>query len=42
MNYNNHFCRQRLRALQGVNEIIKGVVTHLEVYEVLDNAFIFT
>lgn len=40
VDYNDHFYRQRLRALQGVDEIVGGVVTRLGEHGVLDNTFI--
>lgn len=38
--YNDHFYRQRLRALQAVDEIIEGVVRRLEIAGILDNTYI--
>jgi arylsulfatase A-like enzyme len=40
VDYNDHFYRSRLRALQGVDEIIDGVVERLRKYNVLDNTYI--
>ncbi|KAF2704668.1 Arylsulphatase [Pleomassaria siparia CBS 279.74] len=37
---NDHFYRQRLRALQGVDEIVDGIVSRLEQHGVLDNTYI--
>ncbi|KAL1600772.1 hypothetical protein SLS60_007160 [Paraconiothyrium brasiliense] len=39
--YNDHLYRQRLRALQSVDEIVKDVVDKLEQGGVLDNTYIF-
>ncbi|KAK6421642.1 hypothetical protein LTR81_005482 [Elasticomyces elasticus] len=39
--FNDHFYRSRLRALQSVDEIIEGVTTRLEDAGVLDNTYIF-
>ncbi|KAF2278942.1 arylsulfatase-like protein [Westerdykella ornata] len=38
--YNDHFYRSRLRALQGVDEIVGGLVTRLERAGKLDNTYI--
>ncbi|KAI0023547.1 arylsulfatase [Xylariomycetidae sp. FL0641] len=38
--YNDHFYRQRLRALQSVDEIVDGLVSRLEGYSLLDNTYI--
>lgn len=38
--YNDHFYRQRLRALQAVDELVEGVVTKLETAGVLDNTYV--
>jgi arylsulfatase A-like enzyme len=38
--YNDHFFRQRLRALQAVDELVEGVVQRLEARGVLDNTII--
>ncbi|KPM43228.1 Arylsulfatase [Neonectria ditissima] len=38
--YNDHFHRQRLRALQAVDEIVEGVVQQLEAYGILDDTYI--
>lgn len=39
--YNDHFYRQRLRALQGVDELVDGVFKKLEEYDLLDNTYVF-
>ncbi|KAK8096984.1 Arylsulphatase [Apiospora kogelbergensis] len=41
VDYNDHFYRQRLRALQGVDELVDAVVKKLESNGVLDNTYIF-
>lgn len=41
IDFNDHFYRNRLRALQAVDEIIDGVVKRLSDYGVLDNTYIF-
>ncbi|KAK3073601.1 hypothetical protein LTR53_004700 [Teratosphaeriaceae sp. CCFEE 6253] len=41
LDFNDHFYRSRLRALQSVDEIIDGVVTRLSDAGVLDNTYIF-
>ena len=41
IDYNDHFYRQRLRALQAVDEMIEGLVNRLESYGILDNTYIF-
>jgi arylsulfatase A-like enzyme len=38
--YNDHFYRSRLRALQGVDELVDGIMNRLESHGVLDNTFI--
>ncbi|EED14631.1 arylsulfatase, putative [Talaromyces stipitatus ATCC 10500] len=38
--YNDHFYRQRLRALQGVDELVGAVVNRLEDSDQLDNTYI--
>ena len=38
--YNDHFYRERLRALQGVDEIVDGVVSRLEHYGILDSTYV--
>ncbi|KAI5917317.1 Arylsulphatase [Camillea tinctor] len=38
--YNDHFYRQRLRALQSVDELIEGLVSRLEAYGLLDNTYV--
>lgn len=40
IHYNDHFYRSRLRSLQGVDEIVDGIVKRLEEYGVLENTFI--
>ncbi|KAF2727600.1 arylsulfatase-like protein [Polyplosphaeria fusca] len=40
VDFNDHFYRQRLRALQGVDEIIDGVVSRLDGYGLLDETYI--
>ncbi|KAK7178023.1 arylsulfatase [Paraphaeosphaeria sporulosa] len=39
--YNDHLYRQRLRALQSVDEIVKDVVDKLDQAGILDNTYIF-
>ncbi|KAL9089385.1 MAG: hypothetical protein Q9165_005705 [Trypethelium subeluteriae] len=39
--YNDHFYRQRLRALQAVDELVDGIVSRLEQYGILDNTYVF-
>ncbi|KAK0385072.1 hypothetical protein NLU13_7550 [Sarocladium strictum] len=41
VDYQDHFYRQRLRALQGVDELVEDVVRRLEQYDLLDNTYIF-
>ena len=38
--YNDDFYRARLQALQAVDEIIEGVITHLSDYGILDNTYV--
>ena len=38
--YNDHFYRQRLRALQSVDELVDGIVTRLEARGVLEDTYI--
>ncbi|KAL4925257.1 sulfatase family protein [Aspergillus undulatus] len=38
--YHDHFYRQRLRALQGVDELVDSIVTRLEASGQLDNTYI--
>lgn len=38
--YNDHFYRQRIRALQGVDELVDELVTRLENSRQLDNTYI--
>jgi arylsulfatase A-like enzyme len=40
LDYNDHFYRQRLRALQAVDELVDGLVTRLGDHGVLDNTYI--
>ncbi|KAJ5229055.1 hypothetical protein N7489_009763 [Penicillium chrysogenum] len=40
IDYNDHFYRQRLRALQGVDELVDNLITHLEKSGKIDNTFI--
>ncbi|KAI9654214.1 MAG: hypothetical protein M1821_006742 [Bathelium mastoideum] len=39
--YNDHFYRQRLRALQAVDELVDGIFSRLEQYGILDNTYVF-
>jgi arylsulfatase A-like enzyme len=41
VDFNDHFYRQRLRALQSVDELVAGVVERLEEHGLLDNTYIF-
>ncbi|CZR59007.1 probable arylsulfatase [Phialocephala subalpina] len=38
--YNDHFYRRRLQALQAVDELVEGLITRLEDYGILDNTYI--
>ncbi|PWY78993.1 arylsulfatase [Aspergillus eucalypticola CBS 122712] len=38
--YNDHFYRQRLRALQAVDELVDGLFTRLKEYDILDNTYV--
>ena len=38
--YNDHFYRQRLRALQAVDELVDGVFERLEAHGLLDNTYV--
>lgn len=40
IDYNDHFHRQRLRALQAVDELVDGLFDRLREYDVLDNTYI--
>lgn len=40
IDYNDHFYRQRLRALQGVDELVESLVMRLEESDQLDNTYI--
>ncbi|KAJ5156332.1 hypothetical protein N7492_009135 [Penicillium capsulatum] len=40
IDYNDHFYRSRLRALQGVDELVESLVTRLEASDQLDNTYI--
>ncbi|KAI1367536.1 alkaline-phosphatase-like protein [Xylaria arbuscula] len=39
IDYNDHFYRQRLRALQAVDEMVDGLITRLEDYGILENTY---
>ncbi|KHE84587.1 arylsulfatase [Neurospora crassa] len=39
--FNDHFYRQRLRALQSVDELVAGVVARLERHGLLENTYVF-
>lgn len=41
VDYNDHFYRSRLRALQAIDELVDGVVKRLERYGIIDNTYIF-
>ncbi|KAI8625329.1 Arylsulphatase [Xylariaceae sp. FL1651] len=38
--YNDHFYRQRLRALQAVDEMVDGLISRLGDYGILDNTYV--
>ncbi|QKX53241.1 uncharacterized protein TRUGW13939_00317 [Talaromyces rugulosus] len=38
--YNDHFYRSRLRALQAVDELVDGIFARLQDYDLLDNTYI--
>lgn len=40
MDFNDHFYRQRLRALQAVDEFVENLIQRLDDYGVLDNTYI--
>lgn len=40
VDYNDHFYRQRLRALQAVDELVDGLFTRLKEYDILDNTYV--
>lgn len=40
VDFNDHFYRNRLRALQGVDEIVDGIVSRLGQHGILDNTYI--
>ena len=40
VDYNDHFYRQRLRALQAVDEMVDGVIERLKSYGILDNTYV--
>ncbi|KAJ2987043.1 hypothetical protein NUW58_g4725 [Xylaria curta] len=40
VDYNDHFYRQRLRALQAVDELVEGLISRLEEYGILDNTYV--
>ncbi|KAL7625776.1 hypothetical protein AAE478_004999 [Parahypoxylon ruwenzoriense] len=39
--YNDHFYRQRLRALQAVDELVEGLIARLSAHDLLDNTYVF-
>ncbi|KAM7211593.1 arylsulfatase-like protein [Rhypophila decipiens] len=41
VDFNDHFYRQRLRALQGVDELVDGLFSLLEKHKLLENTYIF-
>lgn len=41
VDWNDHFYRQRLRALQAVDEMVDGVFVRLAQYGILDNTYVF-
>ena len=41
MDFNDHFYRNRLRALQAVDEIVDGVITRLTKHGILEDTYIF-
>ena len=41
VDFNDHFYRQRLRALQGVDELVDGIFTLLENHNLFENTYIF-
>ncbi|PKS08552.1 hypothetical protein jhhlp_004938 [Lomentospora prolificans] len=41
VNWNDHYYRSRLRALQAVDELVDSVVNKLDAYGILDNTYIF-
>ncbi|KAH7333145.1 arylsulfatase [Rhexocercosporidium sp. MPI-PUGE-AT-0058] len=40
VDYNDHFYRQRLRALQAVDEMVDGLLQRLEAHGIMDNTYI--
>jgi arylsulfatase A-like enzyme len=40
IDYNDHYYRQRLRALQGVDELVDNLITRLEQSEKINNTYI--
>lgn len=40
LEYNDHFYRSRLRALQAVDELVEGVIAKLEEHGILDNTYV--
>ncbi|ORY11737.1 arylsulfatase-like protein [Clohesyomyces aquaticus] len=40
IDFNDHFYRSRLRALQGVDEIVDGVISRLKEHNILENTFV--
>jgi arylsulfatase A-like enzyme len=41
VDFNDHFYRQRLRALQSVDELVDGLFARLEAHGLLDNTYVF-
>ena len=41
VDFNDHFYRNRLRALQAVDEIVDGVITRLTEHNILEDTYIF-
>ena len=39
VDYNDHFYRQRLRALQAFDEMVNGIFERLERHGILDNTY---
>lgn len=39
VDYNDHFYRQRLRALQAVDEMVDGLFERLKQYHILENTY---
>lgn len=40
VDYNDHFYRQRLRSLQAVDELVDGIFSRLQKYDILDNTYV--